>query len=173
MASDNRHGRPTVCRVDLEALRWNFQQIRSKVDSKTKILSMVKANAYGHGAPQVARVLGGAGSDAFGVATVEEGIELRRAGVRQTILVVAGIYPEQIDLFLEHGLTPVVYEPDNLRCLEAALRSRGSNYPIHLKIDTGMGRIGFPAGEIGSWLPELKKLAALKIEGVFSHFSHA
>jgi alanine racemase len=79
-------GRPTVCFVDLNALGWNFRQIRAKVGPHVKVLSMVKANGYGHGATAVAKALAAEGSDAFGVATAEEGIELRQAGIRTPIL---------------------------------------------------------------------------------------
>jgi alanine racemase len=164
-------GRPTVCFIDLDALRWNFRQVRSKVGPQVRILSMVKANAYGHGAPAVAKALAAEGSDAFGVATLEEGIELRETGIRAPILVSAGVYLEQLDQFLQNNLTPVVHELETLRGLEAAAQGRGNTVGIHLKVDTGMGRIGLLAAEIDSWLPELSKLQALKLEGIFSHFS--
>ncbi len=167
------NGRPTLCTIDLAALRWNLRQARAKVGAQVKILSMVKANAYGHGAPAVARVLAEEGSDGFGVATLEEGVELRQAGIGKPILVVAGIYVEQLDQFFENKLTPVVHDLESLRRLENAVQARGTTMNVHLKIDTGMGRIGFLAAEIDSWLAELKKLRALQIEGVFSHFSTA
>ena len=166
-------GRPTFCTIDLAALRWNLRQVRAKVGAQVKILSMVKANAYGHGAPAVARALAEEGSDAFGVATLEEGVELRQAGIRKPILVVAGTYVEQLDRFFENNLTPVVHDLESLRSLENGVQARGVTLNVHLKIDTGMGRIGFLAAEIDSWLGELKKLRALQIEGVFSHFSTA
>ena len=166
-------GRPTLCFIDLDALRWNFRQIKQKIGPPVKILSMVKANAYGHGAPAVAQALAAEGSDAFGVATLEEAIELRQAGIRQLIIVLAGNYLEQLDQCFEHALTVVVHEIENLKQLEAAVRKRGTPLNVHVKIDTGMGRIGFLPAEIDSWLRELKKLTALKIEGIFSHFSHA
>ena len=166
-------GRPTVCVIDLEALRSNFRQIREKVGLKVKILSMVKANGYGHGAPTVAQTLAAEGSDAFGVATLEEGLELRQAGIRAPILVLAGTYIEQLDQYFENGLTPVAHDLESLRRLETAVQAHGATLKVHLKIDTGMGRLGLPATEIDSWLPALKKLKALQIEGVFSHFSTA
>ena len=166
-------GRPTLCLIDHDALRWNLQQIREKVGAKVKILSMVKANAYGHGAAVVGRTLINAGSDAFGVATLEEGVELRQAGIRAPVLVLAGAYNDQLDEFFTHSLTPVVHDLTRLNHLEQAVKQRGSTLPVQLKIDTGMGRLGLVAGEIDAWVSELKKLAALKIEGVFSHFSHA
>jgi alanine racemase len=168
-----RPGRPTVCYIDHESLRWNFRQIRSLVGSQVKILSMVKANGYGHGAPAVARTLASAGSDAFGVAIIEEAIELRRHGITAPILVLTGAYLDQLELFFDHDLMAVVHDADLLQRLEAAVVRRGGNLHVHLKIDTGMGRIGFPAAECDSWLPQIKKLKAIKLEGIFSHFSHA
>lgn len=166
-------GRPTFCAVNLACLRWNFRQVRKKVGPRVKIASMVKANAYGHGAGQVAKALADAGSDAFGVATLEEGVELRKSGVRSPVLILAGFYPAQIGLLLRHRLTPAVCELDGLRTLEALARRRGTSLGFHLKVDSGMGRIGFLASDIDSWLPELGRLKALKLEGIFSHFSHA
>src|SRR3990172_4088168 len=166
-------GRPTFCTIDLAALRWNLRQVRAKVGAQVKILSMVKANAYGHGAPAVARALAEEGSDAFGVATLEEGVELRQAGICTPILVVAGIYLEQLDQFFENNLTPAVHELDGMQRLDAAVRNRGKTLDVHVKIDTGMGRIGFLANEMDGWLDELKKLKALRLQGIFSHFSTA
>jgi alanine racemase len=166
-------GRPTVCFVDLDALRWNFRQIRSRVGPQVKVLSMVKANGYGHGAPAISKALTTEGSDAFGVATLEEAVELREAGIRAPILVLAGAYPEQSDQFFDNALTPVIHALESLRELDAAVHSRRKTLNVHLKIDTGMGRLGLLATEFDSWLPKIKKLKALKIDGVFSHFSHA
>ncbi|HJX09948.1 MAG TPA: alanine racemase [Candidatus Binatia bacterium] len=167
------NGRPTICTIDLAALRWNLRQVRAKVGAQIKILSMVKANAYGHGAPAVARALVEEGSEAFGVATLEEGVELRQAGIRTPILVVAGTYVEQLDQFFANDLTPVVHELDGMQRLDAAVRNRGKTLDVHVKIDTGMGRIGFLASEMDGWLDELKKLKALRLQGIFSHFSTA
>jgi alanine racemase len=171
--SNTHTGRPTFCLIDLAALRWNLRQIKAKIGPGTKILSMIKANAYGHGAPKVAKALEDEGAYAFGVATVEEALELRQAGIRTPILVVAGAYPDQVGQFVEHQLTAVGHDIAAVRCLDAATRARGVTLPVHIKIDTGMGRLGFLPAQIDSWLPELNKLSALKIEGVFSHFSHA
>lgn len=166
-------GRPTFCAIDLEALRWNFQEVRKKTGPGVKVLSIVKANAYGHGACEVSRTLDGAGSDAFGVATLEEGVELREAGIQSPILILAGLYPDQLDAMRQFRLTPAVYDLDTLHDLEALAQSRGISLNFHLKVDTGMGRIGPLALEIDSWLPELQKLKALRLEGLFSHFSQA
>jgi alanine racemase len=166
-------GRPTLCVIDHRALRWNFKQIRALVGPWVKILSMVKANGYGHGANAVAATLAAAGTDAFGVATVEEGIELRRARIRQPILVLAGVYIEQLEQFLKYQLMPVVHEVATLTGLEKRLRRRQATLPVEIEVDTGMGRTGFPAAEVDIWLPALAKLKAVKLQGVFSHFADA
>jgi alanine racemase len=167
------HGRPTLCFIDLAALRWNLRQIKARVGPNIKILPMIKANAYGHGAPLVAQALANEGAYTFGVATFEEAVELRQAGIRQAILVVAGVYPEQVGQFIDNQLTPVAHDLEAAKRIDAAAKERRATINVHIKVDTGMGRLGFLPTEIDSWLPELQKLNALKIEGVFSHFSQA
>jgi alanine racemase len=166
-------GRPTVCYIDHESLRWNFRKIRSFVGSQIKILSMVKANGYGHGAPAIAKTLAAEGTDAFGVATVEEAIELRRHSITAPILVLTGVYLDQLELFFDHDLIAVAHDIDALQRLDDAVARRGGSLNLHLKIDTGMGRIGFLPAEIDLWLRQLTQLKAVKFEGIFSHFSHA
>jgi alanine racemase len=154
-------------------LCWNLRQIKQKVGEGVKVLAMIKANGYGHGAPAIAKALEQEGSDAFGVATLEEAVELRKAGIRLPVLVVAGAYVEQLDRFIAYNLTAAAHEIEALNALDAAARKRGATLDVHLKIDTGMGRIGFLPGEIESWLPRLKQLKAVTLAGVFSHFSQA
>jgi alanine racemase len=171
--SESPQGRPTVCFIDHNALRWNLRQIRAKVGAHVKILAMIKANGYGHGAAAIAQTLVNAGSDAFGVATLEEGIELRQSGIQTPIIVLAGVYLEQLEQFFSHRLTPVIHETASLKEFDAAVAKQGATLVVHLKLDTGMGRLGLLAAESAEWIPELKNLRALKIEGVFSHFSQA
>jgi alanine racemase len=167
----NLKGRPTFCLIDLESIRWNFRQARNKVRTGIKIFSVVKANAYGHGAREVAATLENEGSEGFGVATIEEGIELRKGGIHSPILILGGIFPVQLDELLDNKLTPIVSEVETLCRLEQMVQSRKTSLDFHLKVDTGMGRIGFLASEMASWLPELTKLKALKLIGVMSHFT--
>ena len=169
----SQSGRPTFCHIDLGALRWNFRQARKKIAAGVKILSVVKADAYGHGATRIARALEDEGSDAFGVATVEEGVELRQAGIGVPVLVLAGTYAGQIEELAKNALIPVICDLEMLRWVEAAAVERGYALKFHLKVDTGMGRIGLLASEIDSWLPWLRESPALKLEGVLSHFSQA
>src|SRR3989337_3643630 len=114
-------GRPTLCYIDHDAVRWNFRQIRTAVGPEVKILAMVKANGYGHGAPAVAKTLAAEGCDAFGVAITEEAMELRRNGITAPILVLTGVYLDQLELFFDHQLTAVVHDADALQRLGAAV----------------------------------------------------
>jgi alanine racemase len=166
-------GRPTHCCIDHAALRWNLLQIKKTVGPRVKILAMVKANGYGHGGVEVARTLASAGSDAFGVATVEEGIELRRAHISKPILVLAGAYHEQLDQYLHYKLIPVIHEAATLTAFDKSLQARRTKLKFQLEVDTGMGRIGFLMSDIESWLPLLGQLKGLKLDGLFSHFSDA
>ncbi|MBI3000145.1 MAG: alanine racemase, partial [Deltaproteobacteria bacterium] len=113
------------------------------------------------------------GSESFGVATLEEGVVLRAAGIQSPILVLAGVYPEQLGELVEHRLNPTVCETETLRRMEAKAREHKVSLNFHLKVDTGMGRIGLPSAEVERWLPEMGQLDALKLEGLFSHFSQA
>jgi alanine racemase len=170
---DVHDGRPTICAIDHAALRWNMRQILAKTKPATQVLCMVKANAYGHGAAAVARTLADEGAHGFGVATVEEALDLRSAGVERPILVVAGAFPNQTDRLIKHRLTPAVYDLTAAKRLDAALQQNGASIGIHVKLDTGMTRLGFLPADVDSWLTEIQKLKALRIEGIFSHFSHA
>lgn len=165
--------RPTHVEIDLEALRHNLQQVRRQVGSERSILAVVKADAYGHGAARVAPVLQAAGADLFGVAIVEEGIELRRAGIARPILVLGGLYRGQEEDVAEYGLTPCLFDLSAARRLNAHALAIGRLLPCHLKIDTGMGRVGFRPEEIAAVLDELAALKGLEIEGVISHLALA
>ncbi len=165
--------RPTFVEIDLDALRHNFRQVRRRAGAAQRILAIVKADAYGHGAREVARALEADGADLFGVALLEEAEDLRGAGIEAPILVLGGIYPGQEDGFLRPGLIPCVFDLDSARRLDAAAGRAGRSLSCHLKIDTGMGRVGFFNGELQAVLPELKKLSHLKIEGVVSHLALA
>jgi len=166
-------GRPTICGIDHEALRSNLRQIRDKVGSCVKILCMVKANGYGHGATEISPTLARAGADAFGVATLEEAVQLREAGIQVPLIVLAGVFPVQLDTFVEYKLTPVVHDLISLKALDRESSRRQVQLKVHLKVDTGMGRLGFLAAEADQWIAAIKQAESLHIQGVFSHFSHA
>lgn len=165
--------RPTCVEIDLNALRHNYAAARRQAGPGRALLAVVKADAYGHGASRVAPVLADAGVDLFGVAIVEEGVELRAAGIRQPILVLGGIFPGQEEDLFRHQLTPTIFDLDLARRLDRLAAARGEVLPFHLKIDTGMGRIGFRPAELAGVLATLSELKSLRLEGVSSHLALA
>src|SRR5260221_13107337 len=144
-------GRPVWADVSFSALIHNLNAIRDFVNPKSekratsrKILSKVKGNGYGHGGPQVAKILEKAGSDWFGVTCTNEGIDVRKAGVRKPILVLTSFWPGEEANILKHDLTPVVHRCEQLQALDRAAAKRAPRKPVsfHLKMDTGMNRLG-------------------------------
>jgi alanine racemase len=165
--------RPTHVEIDLDALRHNLQQARRQAGPDRKVLAVVKADAYGHGAARVAPALQAAGADYFGVAMVEEGVELRRAGIVRPILVLGGLYPGQEEEVSHHALIPCLFDLAAARRLNACAMAAGRVLPYHLKLDTGMGRIGFRPEDLSAVLGELAALKGLALEGVITHLALA
>ncbi len=165
--------RPTVARVDLFAIRSNLRAIAEFLDGRANIIAVVKANAYGHGAPQVALALEEAGAAMLAVADIEEGIVLREAGVRAPILIFGALSVSDLDGIFIHDLTPTISTPSAARALQAAAARRGARLRYHLKIDTGMNRLGFRFDNIERTLPELAASRNLQLEAVYTHFATA
>jgi alanine racemase len=163
--------RPTEAIVDLGALAANYR-LAAEIAGRPTV-AVVKANAYGHGAVPVARALAAAGCPVFAVALVEEGIELREAGLATPILVLGGAYGGRYDLLVRHGLTPVVFAEEHLRGLAGAARALGRTAAAHVKLDTGMGRIGVTPGELPLILEAARGLPELRLEGICTHFASA
>lgn len=164
--------RPAWLTVDLGALRQNFGLLTSRARGRAR-LAVVKADAYGHGAVEVARTLAAAGVEWLGVALVEEGIELRRAGVTTPCLVLGTAQPSQLPLFARFQLTPVVSSLAQLGLWRAwAAESQGA-MAIHLKVDTGMARLGLAWEEAASALAEIRATAGLHLGGLMSHLADA
>ena len=153
--------RPTVARVDLDAIRSNCRAIAAYLASADRpapgVVAVVKANAYGHGAPQVARALEEAGAAMLACADIEEAVVLRQAGVRTPILVFGALSVSNLDGVFEHDLTPTISTPGAARALQAAAASRGVALGCHLKIDTGMNRLGFRHDNLDGTLPERRR----------------
>lgn len=167
-------GRPTVAVVDRSALRGNFAEARKRVAGNVTLLAVVKADAYGHGATEVARVLEKEGAKAFGVATVEEGVQIRDAGViHPEVLVLAGFVGDQVEQIFHHRLTPVILDLEMAKLLDQRVRGSTRTVSVHLKVDTGLGRMGVPVGELPAFLTEMKKLDRLKIVGLCTHLRSA
>lgn len=169
----NITGRPTWAEIDLEALASNFRVIRKHVGPGVKVMAAVKANAYGHGAVECARRLEREGVDWFGVALPEEGIELRSAGITKPILCLGGFWAGQEALCLQGDLTPVVYRPDMVESLNSAARDSGVVADVHLKVDTGMGRLGVRADALPEFCDTLKGCHNIRLDGLMTHLAAA
>ena len=170
--------RSTVARVDLEALKSNFAAIQRYLASGPArtppgIIAVVKANAYGHGAPRVAGALEAAGATMLACADIEEGIVLREAGVGVPILVFGALSVSDLDGLFTYSLTPTISSPGAARAVQAAAARRSATIGYHLKIDTGMNRLGFRHDNLGRTLPELLASPNLRLEAVFTHFASA
>src|SRR6187397_1558014 len=164
--------RPTWAEINLDHLAANFHSAKRFIGD-TKYMAVVKADAYGHGAVECARRLEKEGVEWFGVALPEEGVELRKAGVRKLILCLGGFWDGQESIALNYGLTPVVFQIEKAAALNAAAASRGTDVSIHVKIDTGMGRIGVRHDRVSEFADALKPLEHLRIEGIMTHFAAA
>jgi alanine racemase len=163
----------TTAEVDLEALAYNYHQLRKLASPSVKFLAVVKADAYGHGAIPVSKKLEELHADFLGVATVKEGAELRDGGIKKPILVLSGIYREELEEVLDYQLTPMVYRLEIAEALSAAARARGKKILVHVKVDTGMGRIGVLSEDAPAFVSRVRRLENLEIEGIASHFSTA
>ena len=176
--------RNTIARVDLDALRHNFAAIQNYLAGEPgprpgspgqtpAIIAVVKANAYGHGAERVALALEQAGATMLACADIEEGIVLRAAGVRVPILVFGALSVSDLDGLFEYSLTPTISTPGAARAVHAAAVKRQSTIGYHLKIDTGMNRLGFRHDNLRQTLPAVLASDHLVLEGVFTHFATA
>ncbi len=167
------HTRPTRVEINLDALRFNLRQVRERVGPDCETLAVVKADAYGHGARGVAPALEAAGADQFGVAMVGEGLDLRHYGITRPIVVLGGVFPGEEELVLEHDLQPVLYDLDTMHRLDAAAKKTGRRIPCHLKLDTGMGRLGFRPERLDEVLIILARFSGIEVRGVISHLALA
>jgi alanine racemase len=165
--------RPAWIEIDLSALAENYSFIRSKINNKTKIAAVVKANAYGHGAVQVAKKLSQLGVEYFCVGSPDEGIELRKAGIKKPILVLAEVLASQYSDIIRGNLIQTAASLKTLKSLNQAGSEADKIIKIHLKFDTGMGRIGFFSDDLLEIYQLAKELKYIKIEGIFSHFATA
>ena len=165
--------RPVWAEVSLQALRHNYREIKKQLAAGVKLCAVVKANAYGHGAVAAARVAVEEGAEYLAVATLSEGMELRQAGFTTPILVLGLVMPEDAKDVVDYELTQVVCEWSLAEALSREAVRQQKKARIHLKVDTGMGRIGVRPEEIGDLAEKIAKLPNLEIEGMFSHFAMA
>ena len=166
-------GRPTWAEIDLDALAHNFRLIRDCVGPDVKVLAAVKANAYGHGAVECSRRLEKEGADWFGVALPEEGLELRNAGITKPILCMGGSWTGQEGLCIQQNLTPVVYRIEVAEALNQAAAVADKTLNIHVKIDTGMGRLGVQSRDLPRFCDELEPFQNIRIDGLMTHLASA
>ncbi len=166
-------GRPTWAEIDLDALAHNFHVIRERVGPHVRVLAAVKANAYGHGAVECSRRLAREGVDWLGVALPEEGVELRDAGIMKPILCLGGSWVGQEDLCIQHSLTPVVYRIELVESLDRAASDAGKTIDIHVKIDTGMGRLGVRCDDLPDFCDALRRFRNVRVDGALTHLASA
>jgi alanine racemase len=169
--------RPTVARINLAALQSNYrslvQYLKSEAGPVPGVIAVVKANAYGHGAGQVARALEDAGADLLACADIEEGHALRQAGVRAPILVFGALSVSDLDGLFDCRLTPTISTPGAAQAVQAAAAKHKVKLRYHLKIDTGMNRLGFRFDNLKRTLPGLFASANLELEAIYTHFATA
>jgi alanine racemase len=165
--------RPTRADIDLAALRHNLRVVKGAADG-AEVWSVLKADGYGHGSKAVGRTLERAGSLGVCVALLEEAVELREAGIRLPILVMGGYYGRAWDAVLRYGLTPVLYDAAHFEELAAEVRFQNAPaLDVHLKVDTGMARLGAPPEQVGELAQRLKQLPELRLSGLMTHFACA
>jgi len=168
------HFASSIAEIDLSAMAENIYQVRTKIGN-CGILAVVKANAYGHGALEIARFLSENSIRPliFGVAFLEEAIALREGGITNPILLLTGTPLEQVSDIIQYRLSSVVYDLPSLKALGSAAKDAGTIVPIHIKIDTGMGRIGLSPDTALSFVKEAVGQVGIQLEGILSHFAHA
>ncbi len=172
----HRGGRPVWAEISLKAILHNLRVVRRHIGTKPRILAVVKSNAYGLGAVPVSKALQKAGVEWFGVTCANEGIELRESSIRKRILVLTGFWPGEEKRLIENHLTPTVTRVDDVRLLERAAKgARGRKSPVrfHLKINTGMNRLGIEPAEIDDFASALADCRHIQLEGTLTHFASA
>lgn len=175
MATEDRTGfMPNNVTIDLSALIHNLNQVRGLVDQKTKIMGVVKSDAYGHGLVPVSQILEKNNIDCLGVSYLYEALALRKAGVKIPIVILCGIQSrDESRQVVENELTPVLFDPAVAEILDQEGGRLGKKTPVHLKVDTGMGRLGVPHEEIAPFLQKFMTFKNLDMQALMSHLSSA
>ncbi|MDD5195926.1 MAG: alanine racemase [Candidatus Omnitrophica bacterium] len=161
--------RPLWIEINLGALGDNFRTIKRSVGKKVKIIATVKQSAYGHGLVPVAKELKNLGVDFFGVGSLEEGISLRKAGIKSPILLLSAALAQYARYFVKYRLTPTVINDELANALNQAAKRASAKLPVHLKIDTGMGRLGYYYEDAYRFVESLRQLKNISLEGIFTH----
>ena len=163
--------RPTAAFIDLDSLLHNFREVRRLAGPHSPLAPVVKSNAYGHGMIPVARALSHAGAEWLAISLTEEGLELRENGITTRVLILGGCYPGQAREIIDSGLTPVVSTVELAGALDEASRVSGRPFPIHVKIETGLGRLGILPEDLPAFLQRLKQMSFVSLEGICTSFS--
>ena len=164
---------PTFAEIDLNAFSHNLKQVRLKVGKDRKIISIIKADAYGHGAVEIAKRASVSGADMFGVSTVGEGIELSEAKIESPILLLGGCSKGDAEWIVSYNLKSIIYSFDAVLSLSKEAERQGKIADVHIKVDTGMGRIGIQSDEVMGLVKKVSSLKNIKIEGILTHFATA
>lgn len=159
--------------VSLAALRHNLAEVRALVGDSVKVMAVVKADAYGHGLVEAAKVFAEAGADYLGVTRLDEGLELRGAGIVAPVLVFSPLLPDQMKAALSADLEQTVCDLDLAERLSAAAEKAGKKARVHVKVDTGMGRLGVTMDDCPDFIYRLLNLPAVEIAGIYTHFANA
>ena len=180
------HYRSTWAEIDLKAIAYNYKQVKRLVGKETKVMAVVKANAYGHGTVEVSRVLEGLKVDYLGVATMDEAVRLRDHGIKAPILVLGSVLPNEVHAAVEKDITLTLASDELLNAIVSEVRGRSApagtkggpgksevRIKVHIKIDTGMGRIGIWHEEALNFIKNLAVNRHIVIEGIYTHFSAA
>lgn len=164
--------RPTWAEVSLATLRQNFRTVQKHVGTKVTVCAVVKADAYGHGAVECSRALEAEGARWLGVTSLDEAIPLRESGIRSSLLLMTGFWRGEETEIVRLSLTPTVWEPWHIEALEAAASALGvAQHPVHLKVDTGMGRLGVVVDQLPGVLAALKAAKHLALDGLSTHLA--
>ena len=167
------HHRATRAEIDLQAFQHNLQTLRKYLDPQTQIMAVVKADAYGHGAIPCARIAVENGADYLGAGVIEEGIELRENGLNAPILILGSIFPDEAEDLVRHNLATILCTQSLAQALSKEAEKQDKTVSVHIKVDTGMNRLGISPENLPALLDQVRNLKNLKIEAVSTHFSSA
>ena len=165
--------RPLWVEVDLKALRSNFKTIKKLVGPKTKVIATIKQSAYGHGMIPVVKTLVSCGVDFFGVGSIEEAIQLRKNKIKKPILVLSAVFDKLVDYFIRYNIRPTVVDISFAKELNRQASKKKKIVPIHVKVDTGMGRLGLYYSDAFDFVSQLSRFKNLSLEGIYTHFPAA
>jgi alanine racemase len=165
--------RITQAEIDLSAFRHNLKQIQSVVGADVQVMAVVKADAYGHGAVPCARAAKEGGAHTLAVAHIEEAIELRENGLQGPILILGGVFPNEIDDLIQFDLDTIVYSPALAKLLAGKAQKAAKEISVHIKVDTGMNRLGVAPEDFSCFLQQIENYPALRLQGICTHLSSA